>query len=85
MEAWDSKTDNFFLKWKCAHIHAVLTFKIKNKKKSFSVLKDLSASNAKVAGDTCSNPGLGRSSGEGHGNPSLVLPGESHGQRSLAG
>ena len=27
-------------------------------------------------------PGLGRSSGVGHGNP---LPGESHGQRSLAG
>ena len=30
--------------------------------------------------------GLGRSSGEGNGNPhSVFLPGESHGQRSLAG
>ena len=28
-------------------------------------------------------PGLGRSPGEGHGNP--LQPGESHGQRSLAG
>ena len=28
-------------------------------------------------------PGVGRSPGEGHGNP-LSLPGESHGQRSLA-
>ena len=27
-------------------------------------------------------PGLGRSPGEGHGNP--LLPGKSHGQRSLA-
>ena len=31
-------------------------------------------------------PGLGRSSGGGHGNPLPVfLPGESHGQRSLVG
>ena len=30
-------------------------------------------------------PGLGRSPGEGHGNPLLFLPGESHGERSLAG
>ena len=31
-------------------------------------------------------PGLGRSPGGGHGNPTPVfLPGESHGQRSLAG
>ena len=31
-------------------------------------------------------PGLGRSSGEGHGNPlqGVFLPGESHGQRRLA-
>ena len=28
-------------------------------------------------------PGLGRSPGEGHGDPFLFLPGESHGQRSL--
>ena len=31
-------------------------------------------------------PGSGRSPGEGHGKPTPVfLPGESHGQRSLAG
>ena len=29
--------------------------------------------------------GLGRSPGEGHGDPFLFLPGESHGQRSLVG
>ena len=28
-------------------------------------------------------PGLGRSPGEGHGDPFLFLPGESHGERSL--
>ena len=37
-------------------------------------------------GDPGSIPGLGRSPGEGNGNPLPVfLPGESHGQRSLAG
>ena len=36
--------------------------------------------------DLCSIPGLGRSPGGGNGNPlQLFLPGESHGQRSLAG
>ena len=30
-------------------------------------------------------PGLGRSPGEGNGNPLVFLPGETHGQRSLAG
>ena len=35
------------------------------------------------AGDTSLIPGLGRSPGEGNGYP--VLPGEFHGQRSLAG
>ena len=41
-----------------------------------------SASNA---GDLGSIPGLGRSPGEGNGNPlqSVFLPGESHGRRSL--
>ena len=34
---------------------------------------------ARNAGDPGSIPGLGRSSGEGHGNPTPVfLPGESH-------
>ena len=37
------------------------------------------------AGDAGSIPGLGRSPGEGHGNPLQYLPGESHGQRCLAG
>ena len=37
-------------------------------------------------GDTGSIPGSGRSPGVGNGNPTLpVLPGESHGQRSLVG
>ena len=36
------------------------------------------------AGDPGSIPGLGRSPGEGNGNP-VFLPGESHGQRRLAG
>ena len=35
-------------------------------------------------GDLGSIPGLGRSPGEGNSNP-LQLPGEFHGQRSLAG
>ena len=38
------------------------------------------------AGDPGSIPGLGRSPGEGNGNPLPVfLPGESHGWRSLVG
>ena len=38
------------------------------------------------AGDLGSIPRLGRSPGEGNGNPTPVfLPGESHGQRSLVG
>ena len=37
-------------------------------------------------GDVGSIPGLGRSPGEGNGNPLQVFwPGKSHGQRSLAG
>ena len=37
------------------------------------------------AGDLGSIPGSGRSPGEGNGNPvQVVLPGKSHGQRSLA-
>ena len=35
-------------------------------------------------GDVGLIPGLGSSPGGGHGNP-LFLPGESHGQRNLAG
>ena len=37
------------------------------------------------AGDAGSIPGSERSPGEGKGNPPVFLPGESHGQRSLAG
>jgi len=38
------------------------------------------------AGDLCSTPGLGRSSGEGHGNPLQYTCLENpHGQRSMAG
>ena len=37
------------------------------------------------AGDLGSIPGSGRSPGGGNGNPLVFLPGESHGQRSLAG
>ena len=37
------------------------------------------------AGDLGLIPGLRRYSGEGNGNPPVFLPGESHGQRSLAG
>ena len=38
------------------------------------------------AGDLGLVPGLGRFPGEGNDNPlQLFLPGESHGQRSLAG
>ena len=35
--------------------------------------------------DVGSIPGLGRSPGGGNGNPLWYLPGESHGQMSLAG
>ena len=50
----------------------------------------LSGSNDKEsacnAGDLGSIPELGRSPGQGNGQPTLVfLPGESHGQKSLAG
>jgi len=39
-----------------------------------------------IAGDACLIPGLGRSSGGGHGQPTPVsLPGESHRLRSLVG
>ena len=45
-----------------------------------------SPANAGDARDMGSIPGLGRSPGGGHGSPTPVfLPGESHGQRSLAG
>ena len=37
------------------------------------------------AGDLGSIPGLGRSPGEGSGNTPVLLPGKSHGQRSLVG
>ena len=46
-----------------------------------SVVKTLSTN----AGDVSSILGLGRSPGEGNGNPLLFLPGEFHGQRSLMG
>ena len=48
-----------------------------------TVIKNLPAQ----AGDVGSIPGLERSSGGGHGNPLQYsfLPGESHGQSSLAG
>ena len=44
-----------------------------------------SPANAGDIRDSGSILGSGRSSGEGHGNPLQFLPGESHGQRSLAG
>ena len=40
--------------------------------------------NAGDTGDVDSIPGLGRSPGEGNGNP-VLLPERSHGQRSLVG
>ena len=47
-----------------------------------SVVKNPPAS----IGDLGSIPGLGRSLGEGNGKPTpLLLPGKSHGQRTLAG
>ena len=47
------------------------------------MLKNLPA-NAGDVKDVCSILGSGSSPGEGHGTP-VFLPGESHGQRSLAG
>ena len=50
-----------------------------------AVVKNLPA-NEKEARDIGSIPGLGRSPGEGNGNPvQLLLPGRSHGWRSLVG
>ena len=46
-----------------------------------------SPANAEDIRDVGLIPGSGRSAGGGHGNPSstpVLLPGESHGQRSLA-
>ena len=40
--------------------------------------------NARAAGDEALISGLGRSSGGGNGNTPVFLPGEFHGQRSLA-
>ena len=40
---------------------------------------------AEDKGDMGSIPGLGRSPGGGSGDSLVFLPGESHGQRSLAG
>ena len=37
------------------------------------------------AGDPGSIPGLGRSSGEGNDKTPVLLPGKSHGQRSVLG
>ena len=37
------------------------------------------------AGDLGLIPGLGRSPGEGDGNPLIFLPGKTDGQRSLVG
>ena len=55
----------------------------------FFFLRKVEESNesASHAGDLDLIPGLGRSPGGGNGNPlqSVVLPGEPHGQRSLAG
>ena len=48
------------------------------------VVKNLPA-NAGNAGDMHSIPGLGRCPGGRNGNPLQCLPGESHGQRNLAG
>ena len=49
------------------------------------LVKNLPA-NAGDIGDDGSIPGLERSTGGGHGNPlQLFVPGESYGQRSLAG
>ena len=49
------------------------------------LVKDMPAS-ARDIRDSGSVPGLGRSLGGGHSNPlPVLLPGESHGQRSLPG
>ena len=48
------------------------------------VIKNLPA-NARDVRDVGSIPGSERYPGGGHGNPGVFLPGESHGQRSLAG
>ena len=51
-----------------------------------SLVAQMVKASAYNAGDPGSIPGLGRSPGEGHGNPTPVfLPGESHGRRSLVG
>ena len=44
-----------------------------------------SKESAHNAGDPGSIPGSERSTGEGNGAHSSILPGKSHGQRSLAG
>ena len=50
------------------------------------VVKNLPANAGRRLRDSGFLSGLGRSPGEGHDNPTPVfLPGESHGQRSLAG
>ena len=41
--------------------------------------------NTEDLGEAGSIPGSGRSPGRGNGNPLQDLPGESHGQRSVAG
>ena len=59
----------------CAHWRARLGFP-----------RSAGVKNLPSAGDTGSIPESGRSPEEGNGNPlPIFLPGESHGQRSLAG
>ena len=48
------------------------------------MVKNLPA-NAGYVRNVGSIPGLGKSPGGGHSNPFQYKPGESHGQRSLAG
>ena len=48
------------------------------------MVKNLPADAGNI-GDVGLIPGSGRSPGGGHGNPLIFLPGESHGQRRLAG
>ena len=51
----------------------------------YEVLTQMVKNFACNAGDLGSVPGLGRSHGEGNGYTPVFLPGEAHGQRSLAG
>ena len=70
---------------KIKHLLYIITFNSLSPLEGFPGGSEVKVSASNV-GDPGSIPGLGRSPGEGNGNPlQIFLPGESHGLRGLVG